>query len=211
MAFSLRKKSLFNFSINAMEPLLGRSVEAVALRREQRSLEELDRVRRSERAQARFCPSWCAAPNLRCARNRRWRKRSARTRDPWIDGLMYRRHINVVTVALAKPQRLANRYKRRSPHSPVRLRDDAGFPSGSSPRGAYSTKAGNERRRPAGHRATTADCTTHADQTADVPSLADGALCSSDFVDLWPECGRRRLIFSFEHRTRKPPTVQPTR
>lgn len=30
-----------------------------------------------------------------------WRKRSARTSDHWIDGLMDRRHINVVTVALA--------------------------------------------------------------------------------------------------------------
>jgi hypothetical protein len=194
-----------------MEPLLGRSVEAVALRREQRSLEELDRVRRSERAQARFCPSWCAAPNLRCARNRRLSQEVGTHTGP-LD-----RRFNVSSThqccngCVGQTSRLANRYKRRSPHSPVRLRDDAGFPSGSSPRGAYSTKAGNERRRPAGHRATTADCTTHADQTADVPSLADGALCSSDFVDLWPECGRRRLIFSFEHRTRKPPTVQPTR
>ena len=30
-----------------------------------------------------------------------WRKRAARTSDHWIDGLMGRRHINVVTVALA--------------------------------------------------------------------------------------------------------------
>lgn len=30
-----------------------------------------------------------------------WRRRSTRPRDPWIDGLLSRRHINVATVALA--------------------------------------------------------------------------------------------------------------
>ena len=37
-----------------------------------------------------------------------WRRRSARPRDQWIDGLLSRRHINVATVALAnKSDRVA--------------------------------------------------------------------------------------------------------